>query len=212
MYPECSLNSFLVYFLLVPHDCACHPILYHLSEHLSSFNRRNVHDNIVDFPWPWVTLRQSINFLSSHIFILATFKTSQVSKERATGHVSYDKGSRFNGVVFSLPELNGPLLWTARYLARVTARLLLQEWKALSPIATVKGHCEKKVNQHGQGPSQIDSPANLLQQPHNFELQVSFWLWVLFVQRGLNNLRKTHNVRSKLPCIWCVIQTILAHS
>uniref|UniRef100_A0A182IXT6 Pumilio n=1 Tax=Anopheles atroparvus TaxID=41427 RepID=A0A182IXT6_ANOAO len=27
------------------------------------------------------------------------------------------------------------------------------------------------VNQHGQGPNQIDSPANLLQQPHNFELQ-----------------------------------------
>uniref|UniRef100_A0A182MSQ6 Pumilio n=1 Tax=Anopheles culicifacies TaxID=139723 RepID=A0A182MSQ6_9DIPT len=27
------------------------------------------------------------------------------------------------------------------------------------------------VNQHGQGPSQIDSPANLLQQPHNYELQ-----------------------------------------
>uniref|UniRef100_A0A182PK54 Pumilio n=1 Tax=Anopheles epiroticus TaxID=199890 RepID=A0A182PK54_9DIPT len=30
------------------------------------------------------------------------------------------------------------------------------------------------VNQHGQGPSQIDSPANLLQQPHNYELQVRF--------------------------------------
>ncbi|XP_050068154.1 maternal protein pumilio-like isoform X2 [Anopheles maculipalpis] len=30
------------------------------------------------------------------------------------------------------------------------------------------------VNQHGQGPSQIDSPANLLQQPHNYELQQLF--------------------------------------
>lgn len=25
-----------------------------------------------------------------------------------------------------------------------------------------------------QGPNQIDSPANLLQQPHNFDVQVSF--------------------------------------
>ncbi|XP_049277500.1 maternal protein pumilio isoform X2 [Anopheles funestus] len=30
------------------------------------------------------------------------------------------------------------------------------------------------VNQLGQGPSQIDSPANLLQQPHNYELQQLF--------------------------------------